>query len=383
MAAAICSALTISPPISSKTLRSSNFDIDYSNLWASFKRGRLPSRPHLSYTRTILPGGYASISGMHLSASLPKTRKYEFSDGGPEVELRLDTGDISVESSRDIFVDVDDSSLLIRVKESDTLLTLMQADCLFERIKPAETIWYMDEDQLVVNLMKFHTELKWPDLMESWESLRLGVPQILKGTSIYVIGESTEINEEVAKVLAAGLGYAGFTSSFQSGVAAEGCGVVVEAEALMLESLSSHVRAVVSTLGGLHGAASQHDKWRHLYSGFTVWISIARFADESAAREEAKRNLEDGSLAYTNSDVVVKLAGWDRNYVQDVAQGCLKALKLLILSEKQLTEFNEMKEAVISLLKRVDVLNPFSNAQCLNAGNGFSPYVELVKRPTG
>lgn len=37
--------------------------------------------------------------------------------------------------------------------------------------------------------------------------------------------------------------------------------------------LCSHVRTVVSTLGGKHGAAGRADQWRHLYSGFTVWVS--------------------------------------------------------------------------------------------------------------
>lgn len=35
----------------------------------------------------------------------------------------------------------------------------------------------------------------------------------------------------------------------------------------------SHVRAVVSTLGGPQGAAASVDKWQHLYAGFTVWLS--------------------------------------------------------------------------------------------------------------
>lgn len=35
----------------------------------------------------------------------------------------------------------------------------------------------------------------------------------------------------------------------------------------------SHVRAVIATLGGLHGAARRADKWRHLYAGFTIWLS--------------------------------------------------------------------------------------------------------------
>lgn len=66
---------------------------------------------------------------------------------------------------------------------------------------------YIDEDQLVVNLKKHDTDLKWPDIMETWESLSTGVMQLLKGTSIYTVGHSNEMNWEVAKKLASGLGY--------------------------------------------------------------------------------------------------------------------------------------------------------------------------------
>ncbi|KAF5938175.1 hypothetical protein HYC85_025681 [Camellia sinensis] len=31
-------------------------------------------------------------------------------------------------------------------------------------------------------------DLKWPDIIESWESLTVGVMQLLKGTSIYLVG---------------------------------------------------------------------------------------------------------------------------------------------------------------------------------------------------
>lgn len=66
---------------------------------------------------------------------------------------------------------------------------------------------YIDEEQLVVNLKKFDTDLTWPDIMESWESLTSGISQLLKGTSIYIIGDSTEINEAVAKEIAIGIRY--------------------------------------------------------------------------------------------------------------------------------------------------------------------------------
>ena len=68
-------------------------------------------------------------------------------------------------------------------------------------------IRYIDEDQLVVNLKKCDRDLKWPDVMESWESLTKGILQLLKGTSIYIVGDSTEINENVGSELATGIGY--------------------------------------------------------------------------------------------------------------------------------------------------------------------------------
>ena len=66
---------------------------------------------------------------------------------------------------------------------------------------------YIDDDQLVVNFKKQDPDLKWPDIMESWESLTAGSPQLLQGTSIYLVGDSTEINQKVAQELATGLGY--------------------------------------------------------------------------------------------------------------------------------------------------------------------------------
>lgn len=69
---------------------------------------------------------------------------------------------------------------------------------------------YIDEDQLVINLKKQDPELKWPDIVESWESLTAGSMQLLKGTSIFLVGDSTEVNEKVALELAVGLGYSTF-----------------------------------------------------------------------------------------------------------------------------------------------------------------------------
>ena len=66
----------------------------------------------------------------------------QFTDGNGEVELRLDVQKLGIEGSKDVFVDVDDTSLLIRAKSDGTLRTLMNVQTLFDRIKSSETIWY-------------------------------------------------------------------------------------------------------------------------------------------------------------------------------------------------------------------------------------------------
>ncbi|KAL5177442.1 putative inactive shikimate kinase like 2, chloroplastic [Glycine soja] len=65
---------------------------------------------------------------------------------------------------------------------------------------------YIDDDQLVVNFKKQDPDLRWLDIMESWESLTARSPQLLQGTSIYIVGDSTEINQKGAQKLATDLG---------------------------------------------------------------------------------------------------------------------------------------------------------------------------------
>ncbi|KAL8226960.1 hypothetical protein R6Q57_016792 [Mikania cordata] len=280
------------------------------------------------------------------SIASTSTTNYEFSDGSDEVELRLFIGDDSVRSSKDVFVDADEKFLTIKTKHDGSFRTAMEIS-LYEKIKPSETIWLLDDDQLVVNLKKQDPDVKWPDIMETWESLTVGVAQLLKGTSVYLVGESSEINYRVSRELAVGLGYTPldtkelletFTKqTVDFLVNAEGSNAVAETESAILESLSSHIRSVVSTIGGQHGAAARGDRWRHLYSGFTVWLSQSEAKDEAAAKEEARINMEIGGQGFTNADVVVKLGGsWDNDYSKAVAQAALSALKQLILSDKKL-----------------------------------------------
>ncbi|KAE8779079.1 shikimate kinase [Hordeum vulgare] len=290
--------------------------------------------------------GNIPASHVELAMALAFEARMKFTDTTGEVELRLDIGKLGIESSRDVFVDVDDTSLLIRAKSDGTLRTLMNVGTLFDRVKSSETIWFIDEDQLVVNLKKVEQELKWPDIDESWKSLTAGITQLLTGISIHIVGDSTDINEAVAKEIAEGIGYlpvctselleSATQKSVDTWVAAEGVDSVAEAECVVLESLSSHVRTVVATLGGKQGAASRFDKWQYLHSGFTVWLSVSEAGDEASAKEEARRSVSTGSVAYAKADVVVKLGGWDPEYTQAVAQGCLVALKQLTLADKKL-----------------------------------------------
>ncbi|CAF1710025.1 unnamed protein product [Brassica napus] len=115
--------------------------------------------------------------------------------------------------------------------------------------------------------------------------------------------------------------------SFSSRILAEGEDSVAEAESSVLESLSSHVRTVVSTLGGKHGAVGRADKWRHLYSGFTVWVSQTEATGQFSLHRE---------IGYSNADVVVKLQGWDPTHSKSVSQASLSALKQLIILDKGL-----------------------------------------------
>uniref|UniRef100_M1B6N9 ATP binding protein n=1 Tax=Solanum tuberosum TaxID=4113 RepID=M1B6N9_SOLTU len=221
----------------------------------------------------------------NLPTASTNNTQYEFSDGSSEVELRLELGQGDV-TPKDIYVDANESSLAIRVKQSGIVRTLMETSTLYEKIKPAETIWYIDEDQLVISLKKQNSELKWPDIVESWESLSAGITQLLRGTSIYLVGESTEINQRIARELAVGLGYTPLCTkelleayakqSMESWVNEEGSDAVAEAERAILESLSSQARAVIATLGGKKGAAGRVNQWRHLFAGFTVWLSLSQ-----------------------------------------------------------------------------------------------------------
>ncbi|XP_028105774.1 probable inactive shikimate kinase like 2, chloroplastic, partial [Camellia sinensis] len=167
---------------------------------------------HVSFLKDVA----ATQQPEHLPHRL---KMLQFLDGPTKVQLRLELGGHDIQSSRDIFVDAEESSLTIRVQHSGSLKTLMETICL-----------YMDDDQLVVNLKKQDPNLKWPDIIKSWKSLTVGVMQLLsrpkpalininqrsgllhitaleKDKSILLSWDSSEINEKIARKLAVGSGY--------------------------------------------------------------------------------------------------------------------------------------------------------------------------------
>ncbi|KAH9542708.1 hypothetical protein CY35_13G022400 [Sphagnum magellanicum] len=137
----------------------------------------------------------------------------QFRDDGAEVEVRIpipvdmEGSDGAAVSARHMQVDTQDTTLSIAVQTSQGVQLLFSAPRLYGRVKTSETIWYVDDNEIILSLKKMDTDLKWPALLEGWTSLTTGVSELLKGTSIYVVGASTTINWAVAKELATGLGY--------------------------------------------------------------------------------------------------------------------------------------------------------------------------------
>lgn len=55
-------------------------------------------------------------------------------------------------------------------------------------------------------------------------------------------------------------------------VASEGLAALGAAEVLVLEKLSTQVRACIGTCGGGGGAAARGNAWRYLFGQLTIWI---------------------------------------------------------------------------------------------------------------
>ncbi|BFI29986.1 hypothetical protein MPTK2_3g07860 [Marchantia polymorpha subsp. ruderalis] len=304
-------------------------------------RTNLPDFYHLKRKRTR--------GNSHIEA-LVKGVDYEFNEEGANLEVRVplpEVKDGGVQfTARYVAVDAQPNSLCVGVQTPQGVQILLNASSLYGRIQPHETVWFVDETEVVLSLQKADKEQLWPDLVQAWEALAKGVASQLKGASVYIVGDSTEVNRSVAQELAAGLEYTPLHTqqlieqlanvTVDQISADEGEDAVAGAEGVVLTSLSQHVRCVVATLGGSCGAASRQDGWKGLHSGFTIWLSQSRAQDEDSAKEEAVKAKQEGNSAYSKADAVVALSGWDDDAVRPVAEGALKALKYLLDGEKDL-----------------------------------------------
>lgn len=82
-------------------------------------------------------------SGVAFYPILTGRKFVQFTDSSSEVELRLQLGTQDIRSSKDVYVDANDTSLTIRVQRPGSIITLLETKQLFEKIKPAETIWFV------------------------------------------------------------------------------------------------------------------------------------------------------------------------------------------------------------------------------------------------
>lgn len=82
-------------------------------------------------------------SGVAFYPILTGRKFVQFTDSSSEVELRLQLGTQDIRSSKDVYVDANETSLTIRVQRLGSIITLLETKQLFEKIKPAETIWFV------------------------------------------------------------------------------------------------------------------------------------------------------------------------------------------------------------------------------------------------
>lgn len=67
----------------------------------------------------------------------------QFSDGSSEVELRIQVGGEDIRNTRDVTVEANHTTLAVRVKRLGSSITLIETNNLFDKIKPDETIWFV------------------------------------------------------------------------------------------------------------------------------------------------------------------------------------------------------------------------------------------------
>ncbi|KAE8693204.1 hypothetical protein F3Y22_tig00110816pilonHSYRG00086 [Hibiscus syriacus] len=185
----------------------------------------------------------STLHGLSCKCLSSNITHYEFSDVSSEVELRLQLG------GKD---------------DVGSVVTLIDTNTLFEKIMPAEAIWLV-----------------------ALRSESAGSMQLLKGTSIYIVRDSTKINQKVARELAVAFGHVGWS----------------------LES---------------HGAAGRTDKGGILIQGlvFGSQTEEALDADEDLVEEEVRKHFQVEEPLYkvrmSRGLAKHQPTGWDLSTATDV-----------------------------------------------------------------
>lgn len=258
---------------------------------------------------------------------------FTFADEGTHVEVRIPlppAGGGDAVAAAQVGVDSQDDSLLVTLATEAKLLPLLVARPLYSTIHVAETVWYLEEGEVVVSLKKANADLAWPGLVEEFAAMGTGVGRLLKSCSVNVVGPRTDANWAVAQELARAMGHVPLNTqqlveqlagglSIPQLIEAEGPASVAEAEGAVLRSLATNVRCVVATMGGPHGAAATSSGWASLHAGICVWLSCAEQEDGAEAELYGRSDLR----------VAVPLPGgaWQEDATRPAAEGALKALK--------------------------------------------------------
>ncbi|GMH45433.1 hypothetical protein BSKO_13390 [Bryopsis sp. KO-2023] len=147
------------------------------------------------------------------------------------------------------------------------------------------------------------------------KKLGRSVAEMLSSANVVIIGDDAEFNQNLVTVLSPLLEYAPiFTpqlleqltgSSVTDMMEKDGPDEVGAAEAVALESLSSHIRCCISTCGDGIGGAAREACWRHLYGAVTLWLDTREEDNASQPQHDA--------YALCDLHVKVKTSGEDKS----------------------------------------------------------------------
>ncbi|CAI7778394.1 unnamed protein product, partial [Closterium sp. NIES-53] len=351
---------------------------------ASFPSLPPPSPPVHGLWRSECPSPFPHIlpSSPFFSPSLPSPSlpfsslrpPSQFTDEGPSVEVRVPIpAALRPIQARHVAVSVQDDALSVAVTppagfgskegvvkgKEGRERSLLAASPLYGRVKASESAWYIDDTKIVITLFKHPQPSSsstapsapsepvfqaWPTLIKGWEALAGAVANQLKSCSVLLVGGCTRLNAAVAAEMATGLGYAPImtqqlveqlaSATIEEVAKEEGADSVAQAEAALLDHLSSNLRVVVATMGQPYGASLQADSWRFIHGGIALWLDVKGDSDSPPDPHFADR-----------ADVAIRLhlpAGWSTDdavsadVARAAAEGALTAVKAALDADPQL-----------------------------------------------